>query len=183
MKIRKPYPKKKIRKSKVTTAEMEVALQQYFDVTSHRSCSTVPNISWGLGLHECDLLIMSKSGYLTEVEIKVSISDLKKDLEKGHKHESNKIKFLFFAIPCDLDREECLKYIPERAGVLIVGHKWHVVLERPPKPNKESRKLSDKEQLQFYRLGSMRIWTLKRNIINLRRNLKELRREIKHGNK
>jgi hypothetical protein len=54
------------------TAEMEVELGRYFN---YRQNIIVSNVSWGLGIHECDLLIITKSGYATEVEIKVSLSD------------------------------------------------------------------------------------------------------------
>lgn len=32
----------------------------------------VPNVSWGAGLHECDLLVISKYNWATEIEIKIS---------------------------------------------------------------------------------------------------------------
>ena len=44
---------------------------------NYRANLIVPNISWGLGLHECDLLVLTSSGYATEIEIKVSKADLK----------------------------------------------------------------------------------------------------------
>lgn len=43
----------------------------------YRRNTVVPNAYWGLGLTwEADLLVISKAGYLTEVEIKVSKADL-----------------------------------------------------------------------------------------------------------
>jgi hypothetical protein len=59
---------------------VELAVASYFGIRRHL---IVPNVSWGLGLrHECDLLIVRESGFAAEVEIKVSKSDLKKDVEK-----------------------------------------------------------------------------------------------------
>lgn len=65
---------------KITTLDMEIVLMEYFGVNRN---IIVPNVSWGLNLHECDLLIFSKSGYATEVEIKISKQDLLKDKNKN----------------------------------------------------------------------------------------------------
>jgi hypothetical protein len=69
--------------------EVEEAVARMFGI---RQNIIVPNISWGMGLHECDLLIIRKSGYAVEVEIKVSRWDLRKDLKKTHGHQSGRIR-------------------------------------------------------------------------------------------
>ena len=107
---------KKPKTDKLKTIEMEVALANYFNV---RQNIIVPNVSWGLGIHECDLLIVRASGYLIEVEIKISKADLIKDSKKEHKHIDKRIKELYFALPDYL--ENCIEYIPERAGILLVS--------------------------------------------------------------
>lgn len=69
------------------TIELEIAIMEYFGI---RQNLIVPNVSWGMnGLHECDVLILSKAGYATEVEIKISKPDLLKDRDKKH------CKFIF----------------------------------------------------------------------------------------
>lgn len=40
-------------KDKITTIEIEERIANYFGV---RRCIIVPNISWGMYMHECDLL-------------------------------------------------------------------------------------------------------------------------------
>lgn len=159
---------------RLTTAEMELILQSYFDRSGN---IIVPNISWGLGLHECDLLVMSKKGYLTEIEIKVSASDLKKDALKRHQHRSKKIKSLYFAIPWYLINDK--DYIPARAGIIVVGEKRHINIIRSPITNKYAQPLSEKDRFQFVRLGSFRIWSLKRKMWRITKNLKEMRETIK----
>ena len=50
----------------------------------------VPNVSWGMLDYEADLLIMNKTGYVTEIEIKRSWSDFLADFKKdevAHKSE------------------------------------------------------------------------------------------------
>lgn len=47
-----------------------------------RSDIMIPNLSWGLLQYEADFVVVSKSGYLTEVEIKRSYSDFLADFKK-----------------------------------------------------------------------------------------------------
>lgn len=146
------------------TIEMEIALALHFN---YRLNLIVPNVSWGLGLHECDLLIMSKAGYLTEIEIKISKSDLIKDKEKCHGHRSRKIKYLYFAIPEELIKD--ISHIPKRAGIIIVRkhlRDFSCRIYRKPKQNKILYVVPEKEQLKLAKLGSMRIWGLKKKLIN-----------------
>ena len=63
----------------ITTTEMEVALAHYLNM---RVNLIVPNISWGMFIHECDLLVITPAGYMWEVEIKVSKQDLSRDSKK-----------------------------------------------------------------------------------------------------
>ena len=102
--------------TKITTAEMECCVASFLN---YRSNLIVPNVSWGMALHECDLLVITKAGYAWEVEIKVTKADLKKDSEKWHGHRSSRIKHLFFAIPTYL--QDAIEYIPERAGIITVA--------------------------------------------------------------
>ena len=158
----------------ITTIEMEVAIAKYYGV---RQNIIVPNISWGLpGMHECDMFILKKSGYATEVEIKRSKSDLLADFNKGHNHKDrqNRISELFYALPIEL-YETCKDLIPKDAGILTceknhLGHgKWRVGVrtQREAKWVKDARKLTDTEKLKIATLGTMRIWSLKEKIIKL----------------
>ena len=119
----------------------------------------MPNVSWGLLCHEADILVMSKLGYLTEIEIKVSKSDLIADTLKKHQHKSKLIKYLYFAIPEKLELH--IEHIPSRSGVYSVSKVGKVRLLRKAEINKESRILNDDEKYNLARLGTMRIWNLK----------------------
>lgn len=169
--------RKKTRTAKpklITTIEMEVAIAKYFGV---RQNIIVPNISWGLpGMHECDMFIIKKSGYATEVEIKRSKSDLLADFNKGHNHvdRQNRLSELYYALPIEL-YETCKDLVPESSGIITcekyhAGHgtrRVHVVTKREAKWIKDARKLTDTEKLKISTLGTMRIWSLKEKIIKL----------------
>lgn len=154
--------------SKIKTIEMEIALAKHFD--SRRNL-IVPCVSWGMfyytqtGLHECDLLICTKSNYLWEVEIKVTKADLIADKKKKHGHHSERIKRLYFAIPDYLKSH--IEYIPERAGIIIVkyGEDGLECKEIRPARRDKGYQLKDKERLKLAHLGAMRIWTLKKNLV------------------
>lgn len=107
---------------------------------------------------------MKDSNYAYEIEIKISISDLKADKKKKHCHKSNRIKQLYFAIPLIL-LEKAESLIPERAGIYTVDEHKRVRLYRKPKINKEARKLNEKELIKLGKLSSMRVWNLKGQII------------------
>lgn len=161
----------------VTTPEMELALAQFLNP---RVNLIVPNVSWGFFKHECDIISISKSGYATEYEIKISKADLLKDKKKEHKHEDHRIKALYFAIPAYM--RDCIEHIPERAGVIIAEEyeKRFQVNGIPTRKNtlkfrlvrraKESTnpyKFTDADKFQIARLGAMRIWGLKEKLVKV----------------
>ncbi|MHB8871654.1 MAG: hypothetical protein ACYC5G_04330 [Candidatus Doudnabacteria bacterium] len=150
--------------------EVEIAVVNYFGA---RQNLIVPNVSWGfLGLYyEADLIVITKAGYAKEVEIKVSRSDLIKDKEKKHTHDCKKFKELYFAIPEKLLKDK--EHIPERAGILVCEKVkydndtyYRAKLERPAISNGgEPLMLEDRYELA--RLGTLRIWNLKRKILEI----------------
>jgi hypothetical protein len=144
--------------------EVEEAVARLFGI---RQNIIVPNISWGMMLHECDLLIIRKSGYAIEVEIKVSRWDLRKDLLKTHGHESDRIRELYYAVPSKLYKyAESL--VSPHAGIIEVvpgTDLSHAEIRRRPKVRSHARKLSNSEITQAARLGCMRIWGLKAKLI------------------
>ena len=164
--------------SKLNSADIEVAVAKYFKPRTHL---IVPNISWGMNIHECDLLILNGSNYAVEVEIKISKSDVKADLKKGHGHKSNRIKRLFFAIPEHLNTPDVIELIPERAGIFVVSERYPVyqsgygadstkvsyymqprcTVIRNAKINKEARPFTDGERIEMGRLGMLRYWNIR----------------------
>lgn len=147
--------------------EIELAIAEMF---GFRQNIIVPNCYITLGTaadHECDLLIIKQSGYACEVEIKVSISDLKADFKKKHNHENELLRELYYAFPTEM-YEEAKQYVPEMAGIIIVSKHFNNKISAfisKPAVAKKSRKLTDVEKLRFARLGAMRVWKLKGKLI------------------
>ena len=74
-----------------TLYEIEVALAKLpeFDYRKNIVVFNVQGISRLMPIyHECDMLVCSKSGYLTEIEIKRSWSDFLADFKKKHNHHN-----------------------------------------------------------------------------------------------
>ena len=144
-----------------TSLEIELAIANWFGIQKY---VIVPNLSYALLPYECDLAILSKAGYLYEIEIKVSRSDLIRD-KKKHKwnYDTNKIKKLWFAIPEKL--EDVIELIPEKAGILIVKSSVYVSEIKKPQTDNLAQKMSERQQFTIARVGAMRIWALKEALI------------------
>jgi len=146
-----------------TCEEIEIQVARYFNT---RINMIVPNVFWGLDLmHECDLFILTKTGYAYEVEIKTSISDLKADLKKRHGHKSKALRRLYFALPEKIFTYLCLEIIPNHAGVLVVDQYGRVSKKREAKLNPEAFKINQTKQIKLGLLAAMRIWNLKSQIL------------------
>ena len=142
--------------------EIELAIAKHFN---YRTNIIVPNVWWGLGLdYEADLVVLRSSGYAIEIEIKTSKSDIKADLKKRFRHNSNLFKELWFAVPKNLENDP---NIPERAGIITVEDKGSyrkVKRVRNPTRNKNAKAWSEAKKHKLVHLGLMRIWGLKEKL-------------------
>src|ERR1039457_1370020 len=147
--------------------DIEIAVANYY---GYRQNIIIPNLSWGADFgHECDMIIMRPSGSITEVEIKISKSDLKADFKKGHNHASKYIRYLFYAYPETMS--DCDTLIPYGAGIFHIvklelqngGHYLSCKQIRGAVGNK-TVPLNDKQKINIMRLGYMRIWSLKQHL-------------------
>ena len=161
----------------MNTPEMEKLIYWYF---KESSLVIVPRVTKNNGWldtgadpmiwknivnHECDMLIVTKKYYLTEVEIKISLSDLKADFKKEHQHKDENIKNFYYAFPEEM-KEKAIELIPEEAGILIAvkkhlnsGYEYREIeCYRKPKINKEAKPINDIVLSRIYRLGYLRYW-------------------------
>ncbi len=153
--------------------QIELALAQYF---GYRANVIVPKVSWGLLNHEADLLIMNKTGYLTEVEIKRSWADFLADFRKSHTHDDSMVSWFYYAVPASI-ADKCLAKLAEidpqgKWGLISYGGDrfgecWPDTIKLPSNSTRHqpAKKLSIEEQFKLARLGAMRTWSLKDVII------------------
>lgn len=114
---------------------------------------------------ESDCLIITKSYYAYEVEIKISKSDYFKDFEKKEKHQflslsnfTNKPNYFYYACPSGMiDKSD----IPSYAGLIYVNGWNMTIVKRAPLLHKE------KFDIDKYHLTDKFYY----NMINSKRNL------------
>lgn len=156
--------------------EERVALAVASSLFPWRRHIVVPNLSWGMGIGwEIDLGALSSANWLTEVEIKVSLADLRRDAGKWrHQYEAQPgyqsfTRKKFIAMPLDIWNKKWhpnyeFPEIPAGVGIItveggIVCDKAKITVVAKPIPN--ARKLTDSERDQMLRLGYLRYWSLR----------------------
>jgi len=111
---------------------------------------------------ESDIIAVSKSNYIAEYEIKVSISDYKRDFKK-RKHQflnynsiqSGPNRFLY-ALPGSLAEKASKIEIPEHAGLYLV-HQYQIqVIKRPPLLH--NQKITDQQIKRLFRSLHYKAW-------------------------
>lgn len=147
----------------------------------------VPNISYGLLSYEADFIAMSKTGYLTEIEIKRSFSDFKADFNKRHLHDDILISHFYYCVPEKIV-EKVKEYLKEKylsttkcPAVLYyteTGEIHSVAYFGNPSAfrNKYNRKLFPEEQFKLARLGCFRYWATQQHTVG--EELKTIRYNI-----
>lgn len=168
-----------------TLYEIEIALAKssHFNFIKNIVVFNINGISCKLPIfHECDMLVLSKLGYLTEIEIKRSWSDFLKDFNKTHSRESmGIIKYFYCCIPESLlkkaydkleeinrDYSGIITY-DEDLKIKLHGHRYRVKVNLGNYSysfitNKTYRKLYLEEQLEVARLGAIKVIKLKEKI-------------------
>lgn len=170
----------------LTVKEIENALvfSGWFSI---RNDIIIPNLSWGLLNHEADLAILNKIGYLTEIEIKRSLADLRADFKKDIFHGDEHVYRFWYCLPLSI-REKAFELFAEhwkRIGQLynvsidgvnsqkiITTHYpyvvWydengHLEVEAHKSDTRYgARKLFLEERLTVARLASCRFWDMRK---------------------
>ena len=139
----------------------------------------LPNVAYGLGhwrRGEMDFVAISRAGYCTEVEIKCSLADLRREWRKPGKARKHAfavnpggIKRFYICVPdaaadrawAEVDAQPSLAY----AGLLRVFASHHeskaIRIDRAAWSLPTSRKLSADERLHVGRLANARYWDLR----------------------
>ena len=131
----------------------------------------LPNLSWGMLDYEADLIMMNKSGYLTEFEIKRSYSDLQADFRKKIFHRSEVIREFYYVLPIGI-KEKAIALIQEKKEEFFFNRMPAIIFYTEDRklefynrgfcsnvPGKH-RHLFYEERFQIARLCSLRYWSL-----------------------
>lgn len=109
-------------------------------------------------MYEADFIYITKSGYLTEVEIKVDINDFRNDFQKKIYHSSSMVSALYYAFPEVLYKryeDEIRERVEGIAGIITVCNYGCKIKAKAPK-RKNIKALTDIEIKDFMRIGCMK---------------------------
>lgn len=108
-------------------------------------------------MYEADIVYITKSGYLVEVEIKVDINDFRNDFNKKIYHSSQFVSSLYYAFPEELYKkykDEIHEKTAGIAGIIMVSYDCKVKAKAPKR--KEVAPLTDTQIKDFMRIGCMK---------------------------
>ena len=138
----------------------------------------VPNVSWGFFReHEADMVSITRSGILTEYEIKRSWSDFIADFKKDSYHADDRISYLYYYVPAVMAEAAANYIVPDQesrwkyhAGVVGYNedgtYKMYLSCNYP-----KQKPLYVEDRYEIARLGTLRYW-------NERKKNKELQKEL-----
>ena len=112
--------------------------------------------------YEADLLVISKSRFLHEIEVKVSIQDFRADFKKKHYHDFPEVKRFSYCLPAELiakHRAEIEEHCKEKgAGLIAITAEGLPVtcLQAKPRPGVEP--LTIDGYIHYLRLAAKK-WT------------------------
>lgn len=134
------------------------ALGWHFGI--ERGCIPIPNVLMCGGLYEADFVYINKNNYLTEVEIKISVSDFKADFNKAHYHDSKDVRSLYYALPKDLynaNKDLFKSMAAERgAGIIVVtGCRSCEIVQRAA-IRRDVKPLGVWQMVDYMRLGCLK---------------------------
>ena len=132
--------------------------------------------------HECDVLVLSKAGYLTEIEIKRSWEDFKADFKKKCGHNDCGVIKTFYYCVSELFADKVIEYLKENKvdcyGVIIYSEEGEIefryeYIKQHAKSRWNVHKLYLEQQLYLAKLGCMRLIGLKEKILELGKSNRE----------
>lgn len=142
---------------KMHAGRMLFALARYFDWWQNKLITEF-EID---GLRE-DLVIVSRAGYATVVEIKVTRADWQADRHKS-RWPSERIARFFYAVPLELYQQGIPEHVPPHCGVLTIrrGGNWRhfdTVAEVRAARRLQALKLKDQQIAAIERAFYYRFW-------------------------
>lgn len=180
----------------MTIEQIEAVLVSYpFSPFYCRTHLVVPNVSWGFLDHEADLLVMTSSRRLTEVEIKRSWSDFLADFKKAHDHSHPLIARFYYAVPSSIGKrvfdylyngeydakykfskskvEQYTEHNPHGYGLIVYDFREEGWMKNKCCITVGSKLLNnnpitEEQEKGLLRLLGLRVWNLKKKIAKLK---------------
>lgn len=159
--------------TKLSIEQIQLAIYNTPFLVNKRSDIVCPNLSWSMLPYEADMVIINKSGFMTEIEIKRSYEDLKADFNKKHHHDDERVYYFYYCLPISI-KDKAITFLKQKyegksfidsPALLFYDENGSIVEQNFGwKENRckgvKFRKLFIEEQLQIARLAQMRFWNL-----------------------
>ena len=156
--------------------------------TFRRRHLVVNNCSWPGS--ECDLIVVTKSLHLIEVEIKVGRADLRADASKDKWFDRDwrsrqrtprqwplRVWKHYYALPRYIWTPDLADALPPMSGVLLLGEHddGNVFVEhaRRAKPCRDAKRLTAEQVVDLARLVTLRLWDAYETVDRLSREARQ----------
>lgn len=107
----------------MNTKQIYTALLGHLDVA-------VPNFHWKGSKYPSDLIWINSRRGVTEIEVKITKSDFKRDKKKSHQHNDPRITSLYYCVPKSMLDWTLKETKNSRAGIISVNSKYQVKFEK-----------------------------------------------------
>lgn len=92
-----------MKETSLTIEQIETIITGYPDSPYYiRKNIVIPNCNWGFLNHEADLLVLTNTKRLIEIEIKRTWSDFMADFKKNHTHDDPHLSRFYYAVPLSI---------------------------------------------------------------------------------
>lgn len=118
--------------------------------------------------NEMDLIAIRKSGFVDEIEIKLSRADFRADFNKTcqyrwKKHDTMSkgkclANYFYFYVPASIEAS-IINLMPDHAGLMVFEHGFATERIRAPRLHRE-RKLTDRRRISLGQKVMYRYWRL-----------------------
>ena len=165
----------------------------------------VPNCNW-TG-EECDLFCVTENLRIIDVEIKISRSDFKADLEKDKWYHSwdwrkdgpwngqvdnskrrvrewpKKVWKHYYAMPKEIWKPEFMSILPPKSGLILLTKTEtgliYASMRKRAVPNRTAKQITAEDAIDISRLATLRMWNAIEDVHILKTQLKEKENEEK----
>lgn len=110
--------------------------------------------------YEADLLVISASGYLKEIEIKTNIKDFRADFQKQHYHDHPEVRNFSYCLPAEVfnqhEEEITTKCDFKGAGLLLITDEEQIITKKKSVVRRYAQKLTTDAMLHYLKLAALK---------------------------
>lgn len=110
--------------------------------------------------YEADLLVISNSGYLKEIEIKTNIQDFRADFQKRHYHDHPEVRSFSYCLPSEIfnkhETEILAKCDFKGAGLILITEDGRIINKKKSVVRRYAQKLTNEAILHYLKLAALK---------------------------